>query len=353
MEKNHLPIGKLPVRYLEDMLASVHQMDERVLLGPGIGLDCAIIDAGPTLWALKTDPITFASEEIGWYTVQINANDIATTGATPRWMMVALLLPEGKTNAALIDGINTQLNQACKEIGVSIIGGHTEITHGLERPILVATMIGEVSRETLITPRGAQPGDHLLLTKGVPIEATAIIAREFGSKLRGTIDHPDQLSLDELKEAKDFLYRPGISILKDARIACRAGQINAMHDPTEGGLYSALWELAQACEFPLQVDLSQVNIPPLSQRIFRILGLDPFGAIASGALLMSIPAQQAPGICLALKDGGINCQQFGKVLSYGELPIEADQKPSVWHWKDKDFRQLPWPKRDEITKLYE
>jgi len=152
-----LPVGKLPMKMLARLLNQTEIKDERVLVGPGIGMDCAVLDLGEKLLVLKSDPITFATDEIGWYAVQINANDLATTGATPRWMMVTVLLPEGKTDEALIQEINDQLQQACAKLGISVIGGHTEVTYGIDRPILSSTLIGEVEREKLITPRGAAP----------------------------------------------------------------------------------------------------------------------------------------------------------------------------------------------------
>ena len=293
---HNLPVGKLPPDLLARLLAQSPVQDPRVVLGPGIGLDCALIDAGNNLLAFKSDPITFASDEIGWYAVQVNTNDIATTGATPRWLLVTLLLPGQGTTAELVEAIFQQLQTACQEFGVTIVGGHTEITHGLARPILMGTMIGEVRREDLVTPRGALRGDLLLLTKGVPIEATAILAREFPDRLaRLGLELGDDPGLNEseLQEAQAFLYEPGISVLRDASIATRAGEVHAMHDPTEGGLYAALWELARACGHALAVDLEAVPVPQLSARICRILGLDPLGAIASGALLLAASPGEA------------------------------------------------------------
>lgn len=154
---NILPVGKLPMEMLARLLNQTEIKDDRVLVGPGIGMDCAVLDLGEKLLVLKSDPITFATDEIGWYAVQINANDLATTGATPRWMMVTVLLPEGKTDEALIQEINDQLQQACAKLGISVIGGHTEVTYGIDRPLLSSTLIGEVEREKLITPRGPPP----------------------------------------------------------------------------------------------------------------------------------------------------------------------------------------------------
>ena len=176
-----LPLGKLPPTLLAQLLAQAPIFDDRVLLKPGIGLDCAVIELGDTLLVFKSDPITFATDEIGWYLVQVNSNDIATMGATPRWLLVTMLLPEGKTTADLANKINQQLVAACQEKGISLIGGHTEVTYGLDRPILVGTLIGEVTRERLVTPQGINVGDHILLTKGIPIEATAILS----TSLRG------------------------------------------------------------------------------------------------------------------------------------------------------------------------
>ena len=260
-----LPVGKLPPDLLAQLISQAPIRDERVLLGPGIGLDCAVIDNGPNLLVFKTDPITFVTEDIGWYAVQVNCNDIATTGAIPRWMLVTLLLPDQGTDEGQVRRIFEQVYQACEKIDVALIGGHTEITYGLNRPILVGTMIGEVSRGKLITPKGARPGDRILLTKGVPIEATAILAREFYDQLS------EVLTGEELRCAADYLFDPGISVLEDARMATEAGEITAMHDPTEGGLASALWELAQASGRALIFDPRMVHIPDLAAKILPVV----------------------------------------------------------------------------------
>jgi len=361
-----LPIGKLPADILAKILERTPVDDPRVLLGPGIGLDCAVIEAGDNLLVLKSDPITFATDAIGWYAVQIAANDVATTGAIPRWLLVTYLLPEKKTTPELIESIQSQLSAACQEIGVSIVGGHTEITFGLERPILVATMIGEVDRDQLITPRGARPGDKLLLTKGVPIEATAILAREFEDRLvdrrnKGKKDITKTaressealgkefffLREEELEEARNFIYRPGINVQREAQIAVRAGRVHAMHDPTEGGIYTALWELAQASGLSLHVDLTSISIPSLSARICKILEVDPYSAIASGALLLAVPESEVSGISKAIQEAGILCVEIGEAVSESEFP-------SVWSKTGEGILQpVPQPSRDAIATLFD
>ena len=334
---SYLPVGKLPPDLLEQLLVQIPVHDPRVLLGPGIGLDCAVLDLGVTLLVLKSDPITFATDKIGWYAVQVNANDIATTGAQPRWFMTTLLLPEERTTPEMISIINADIHNACQQIDVSIIGGHTEITFGLERPILVGTMIGEVDHQKLITPRGANPGDRILLTKGVPIEATAILAREFPKQLGS------HLSPEEIEKASAFLYTPGISVLKDAQIAIKAGKVTAMHDPTEGGLSSALWELSHASNCSVTIDPRAVFIPPLSKRICQVFNLDPLAAIASGALLLTAPAQHVVNIRSALESQGISCHEIGVV--------EAGPA-TVFQITDSGRQNLPLPARDEIARLF-
>ncbi|KAI9129696.1 AIR synthase family protein [Acaryochloris sp. CCMEE 5410] len=334
MTQDPLPVGKLPSHLLAHLLSQTPIHDPQVLLGPGIGHDCAVVDGGAKLWVIKSDPITFVTDDIGWYVVQINANDIATTGATPRWLMATILLPEQRTTATLAERIHQQIYTACQEINVSLIGGHTEITYGLDRPIVVGTLIGEVARDCLITPRGAKPGDRILLTKSVPIEATAILAREYSEQIS------QALTSDELTQARGYLYKPGISVLRDAQLANQAGLVSAMHDPTEGGLLAALWELAQASNCQLVIDLEKVPISDLSAHICRVFKIDPLAAIASGALLLTAPQRDAPSICRTLNTSGIPCCEIGDVQS---------GNATVWSRTALEKEPLPCPSRDAIA----
>ncbi|MEJ2700745.1 MAG: AIR synthase related protein [Desulfuromonadales bacterium] len=206
MNRESLPVGKIPAELLGRFLARAPTADSRVILGPGIGLDCAVVESGAKLMVFKSDPVTFVAEEIGYYAVHVNANDIATTGAAPCWMLVTFLLPEAQSTPAMVEELFEQVARGCREIGVTLIGGHSEVTHGLQRPIVAGTMVGEVDRDKLVTPRGAAPGDRLLLTKGVPLEATAVLARELPDRLTMVLDDR------ELATARNFLADPGISL---------------------------------------------------------------------------------------------------------------------------------------------
>ncbi len=330
-----LPTGKLPPELLRRLLARAPITDERVVVRPGPGLDCAVIDLGDRLLVMKSDPITFATDEIGWYLVQVNANDLATTGATPRWLLLTMLLPEGGTTPERVEAWAGQVFSACEALGISVVGGHTEITHGLDRPIMAGTLIGEAERGRLVTPDGARPGDRVLLTKGVPIEGTALAAREFARRLTGV------LNADELAEAQAYLTRPGISVVGDAQIALGAGRVTAMHDPTEGGLAGALWELAEACGHSLVVDLDRVPVPALAAKVCAALGIDPLRTIASGALLLTAPPEAAARIVGALAATGITCADIGAVRA-GEPQVTVGGQ-----------QMLARPARDEIARLFE
>lgn len=338
------PLGKLPAEHLARLLTRYAPDDKRVILGPGVGRDAAIISfglpahggAGRFLVA-KTDPITFASDEIGWYAVHVNANDVACTGATVCWFLATLLLPESHTDAALVDTIFEQIAGACADLGVGLVGGHTEITYGIDRPIVVGCMLGEVTSERLVRPDMVRPDDALIVTKGIAVEGTAIIARERNEELAG-------LGESFLERCQGFLYDPGISVVRDAAIATGAGNVHAMHDPTEGGLATGLWELAEAAGVGLIVDESAIPILPETQTLCAQLGLDPLGLIASGTLLLAVAPEDTAPILNALAKAGIAATCIGVV---------AEREPGVVLQSATGERPLPRFERDEIARLFE
>lgn len=333
-----IPVGKIPPQILAKIISASPTSGNRVLLGPGIGLDCAVLDFGATALVLKTEPITFATANIGWYAVQIAANDIATTGAVPKWLLLTALLPEKLTTPSLVEQISTQVAETCRTLDIALIGGHTEVTVGIDRTILVSTLIGEVAKDRLITPRGARPGDRIILTKGIPIEATALLAAEFPDQVTGL------LTVEEIDQARAFLYHPGISVLRDAQIAAATAAVTAMHDPTEGGIATALWELAEACRNTLLVETEKIHVPELSQKICSAFHIDPFGAIASGALLLTVMPEKQSQVLTALASASIQASVIGEVQS---------GQPVVYQKTAQGFEILKRFERDEITRVYE
>ena len=166
--------GKLPPEMLARLLSKIPRRDPRVVLGSGIGGDAAVLDfaappalpgppgpagAGGTgsgndrLLIAKTDPITFATDLIGWYAVHVNANHVACPGAAPRWFLASALLPESWDEAD-VERLFDQLVEACAGLGVSLVGGHTEVTGGLDRPIVAGCMLGEVERARAVATGG-------------------------------------------------------------------------------------------------------------------------------------------------------------------------------------------------------
>ncbi len=331
------PVGKLPLELMQRLL-DFPIPDPRVRLGPGIGLDAAVVDMGDRCLVVKADPITFATDAIGWYAVQINANDIATTGALPRWMMAILLLPEGRTDVELVERIFQQLRSACEATGITLIGGHSEVTYGLDRPIIAGFMLGEVHPDRLITPRGARAGDSVILSKPIAIEGTSVIAREKRTELLPIFGEAF------LDRCAGFLYNPGISVVEDAQIALRAGRVHAMHDPTEGGLATGLWELAQAAGLGIRVDGEAVPIYPETRALCQHYELDPWGLLASGSLLIVAPPEDAPAIRDALIAAGRPAAIIGELQ-----PVEEGC------WIERAGRReplQPFP-RDELARLFE
>ncbi len=336
--RDSLPVGKLEMDYLEQVLARYAQVNERVVVGAQVGEDATVIDFGDRYLVAKTDPITFATEEIGWYAVNVNANDVAATGAIPRWFLATVLLPAGSTDRALVEGIFSQLSDACRQLGVSFCGGHTEITYGLDRPIVVGQMLGEVERDKLVTTAGAQVGDDIILTKGIAIEATSIIAQEKAGELAS------KYPADFIARCQGFLQQPGISVVRDAQIATAQARIHAMHDPTEGGLAMGLRELAQAAEAGLLVHQERIEILPETTLLCADYGLDPLGIIASGSLLIVLSPVDSARVIEKLEEAGIAAAIIGQVVARKEgLKLMAGGM----------IRDLPYFERDEIAKLFE
>ncbi len=332
-----LNAGKLPLDLLGNLLAEVESADPRVVLGPKPGEDAALIDFGDRYLVAKTDPITFATNLIGWYMVNVNANDLAVMGATPKWLLATLLLPEG-TRETKVAEIFEQLRDACSELGVTLVGGHTEVTYGLDRPIAVGAMLGEVDRDRAILSSGVQPGDSLILTKGVAVEGTSILSREAADELntRGA-------DADSIERAAGFLFDPGISVLKDARVATEAGEVHAMHDPTEGGLSGGLYELAAASGVGFDIDADSIPILPECKLFCDALGLDPLGLIASGSLLAAVAPSSTDAVLDALS---------GKAIDASVIGVANDDAEEITLHSDGSSSEFPRFPRDELARFF-
>ncbi len=337
LKRDRLPVGKLPPHLLEALLAGCTvPKSSGVILGPRFGEDAAVIDLGRKFLVAKTDPITFTSARIGWYAVNINANDVATLGARPRWFLATLLLPENGTTPGLARGILQEVLRACRALGVTLCGGHTEITSGLDRPIVVGHMLGEVEKSRLVRKESQRPGDLVILTKGVAVEGTAILARSKGHQLARRIGERT------VRRAKRLLFHPGISVVRDACVALRSGEIHAMHDPTEGGLLAGLYELAHAGRVGLRIWKDRIPVLKETLAFSQALGFDPLALIASGALLVVATPRSAPNVLRAFARTKIASAVIGEVRRESEgLRIVHRGRA----------RPLRIPERDELARL--
>lgn len=329
--------GKLPNDLLASLLERIPPRDPRVVIGPGIGHDAAVMDTGaPELLVAKTDPITLAGEMAGWYAVHVNANDIACTGAKPEWFLATLLLPAG-AEPRLAEEIFDQITEACATLGVTLVGGHTEITLVLDRPIVVGAMLGQVTRARLVRPDGGKPGDALILTKGIAVEGTSVLARDAPDRLRA-------LGVAEatIELARGYLADPGISVVIDAGVACDTARVHAMHDPTEGGLATALYEMAEASRVGIVIERNTVNILPATAEICAAAGLDPLGLLASGALLIAVAEDDCGSVISALAEAGVPAARIGSLVTQDSGVIMSDKSGR---------RPVPHFETDEVARF--
>jgi thiamin-phosphate kinase len=306
MSKKLLSVGKLEPEVLRRFVFSrLGVANSRVILGPTIGEDASVIDFEDKVLVVHSDPITGAVENIGWLAVNIAANDIATRGVKPRWVLIVLLLPSNMSLTQL-KRITQQIDKAAKELGIAIVGGHSEVTPGIQRPIIIATAMGETEKNNLVRSDGAKIGDHVIITKGVAIEGTAILSTELAEQVKKKIDPK------LVENAQRFIEK--ISVVKDALTAVDAGGVHAMHDVTEGGVAAGLQEIAWASDVGIVTYEEKIPIYRETELICQALKIDPLKTIGSGALIISAHSAKAKEIVASLRKKGISASVVGEVV---------------------------------------
>lgn len=306
MTSRSLPVGKLDPTALKQLILSrLGNQDPRVMLGPNIGEDATVIDFGDKALVVHSDPITGSFENLGWLAVNVCANDIATRGIRPLWILTVLLLPENFTLNQL-KSITSQIDEAARQLGVAVVGGHSEVTASVNRPIVITTAIGETIDKKFVRTSGAQVGDSLIVTKGAAIEGTAILAHEMSDFLEGKIGKT------MVEKAKQFIRMT--SVVKDGLAAVEVGGVNAMHDATEGGIAGGLQEIAWASNVSVVAYEEKIPISPETESVCRALGIDPLKTISSGTLIISTRPETADKIVAKLEEKGIRASIMGKVI---------------------------------------
>ncbi len=308
--------------------------DARVIVGPSVGEDAAVVKIGKTMLVLKTDPVTYATDLIGWYAVNINANDVATRGAEPAWFQASILLPPG-SEPSMAENISKQISDAAKALNIAVTGGHTEVTPGIKNPIVVGDMHGLVLGQKPISTAGAKIGDSIVMTKCAGIEGTSLIAREKKEELLRVFD------AQFVERCAKFVFDPGLSIIKEAALALDF-DVTAMHDPTEGGVAMGAQEIAEASGKSVELWQEKIVVRPETRRICQKYALNPLGLLGSGSMLATFDPRDAERFVAAVARTGVESSVVGEVLSgKGKSRIVAD----------KATLPLSFSERDEVLKV--
>lgn len=325
-----MKVGKVPENVLKrSVFKQLHTKREEVLLGAGVGEDCAAMQLREDeVFVISTDPITGTAQDIGELAIQITVNDLASAGAEPIGVMLTILLPE-ETEEAELKTVMAQVESACEKNRIQVMGGHTEVTTVVNQVVISVTGVGKAKEGSMISTAGAEPGMDILLTKWIGIEGTAILAKEKEEELRGRFSQP---FIDRAKALDQYL-----SVLPEAATAVKSG-VAAMHDVTEGGIFGALWELAEASGVGLEIDLKKIPLKQETVEICEYFGVNPYGLISSGSMLMA--AKDGNGLVLELEKAGIPAVVIGKATAGNDrVLLNEDER-----------RFLEPPKTDELYK---
>lgn len=253
--------------------------DELVIKGPEYGEDAAVIRLGDNNLVIHLDPISTGIENIGWLSIHIPANDIAVTGAEPRWALPSVQVPEDMPDSD-ISNILDDISEASSKLGVSLIGGHTEKLEFIDRPLITTTMIGLTNKP--IFTSDSKPGDLIVQVGAAGIEGTWILVSDYAKEL---VDRG--VSQEIIKEVGG--WRQDISVVKDALTFDQIA--TSMHDVTEGGLLQGLYEMARASGNRFVIDKKPI-VRKETVRICNLLKIEPLALISSGCLIATVPPDE-------------------------------------------------------------
>lgn len=301
---------------------------EDVVIGPSLGEDAAAMRLGEGYLVAASDPITGAEGPIGRLLVHVNANDVATMGARPQWFLPVVLLPEGASEDDLAS-IMDQMSQAAKEVGAVIVGGHTEVTPGLDRPLVSGCMLG--TTDSLVSSAGIRAGDALVLTKGAAIEGSCILATDRAAEVETAVGR------ELAEEARR--YTDLISIVPEAQVAAKE-KCTAMHDVTEGGVLGALHELCSAGGVGFRIEVSRILVSDATRAICDHYSIDPLKTISSGSLLVSASPERAETIVSGIRALGVWADIIGYAVDLDEGTTMIDEKGTA--------HEAPFPPQDHL-----
>ncbi len=307
-----------------------------VVVGPGIGLDVGAVRVDGKVLVSHSDPVHGAVRHVAWLAVHVASNDVATAGVQPSWVLPTILLPPS-WDERMLDELTGQVDSAAREVGASVIGGHTGVVEGLKRPLVVVTAMGLGEEGKVITAAGARPGDLIYMTKWAALEGTAILAEDFGDVLLSKGVDPSAIS-----SAAGLMSM--VSVVKEALALASSGAVHAMHDPTRGGIAEGLAEMATASSVAIEVREEDVPILEQTRQFSRALGFDPLWMISSGVLLFASPPGSEGRVEEAL--AGVQHAVIGRVVGPGPRVVirRADGRTEVI--------EDAHPERDELASLW-
>ena len=329
-----LPVGKLYTDLLKETVFShILHLRPEVMVRPGVGEDCATIDFGKYECVMSTDPITAAISEIGRLAIHITCNDIASNGVEPLGIMLAMMLPIG-TTVGEIETIMMQAQEVASSLGVEIIGGHTEITPAVNRPVIVSTAIGRTLAGGSQKAENMRPGDIILMTKQAGLEGTGIIASDFADQLS------EVLTAEEIAEAKGYMNL--VSVVKEGVAAGNMGTAG-MHDITEGGVLGAVWELSEISGVGVELEEDKIPVSEVTRKICDHFGINYLRLISSGCMMIIVHPDREEAVMEAIRNVGVDVTRIGRVMEQGA--------PRVLIGKDGVVREIDPPESDELYKV--
>ncbi|WP_432408015.1 AIR synthase family protein [Wukongibacter sp. M2B1] len=315
-----MKVGKLDSELLQKIIFSNIKLHrDEVMVRPGIGEDCAVVDFGEYALVMSTDPITGASSEVGKLAVHINCNDIATNGIEPLGLMMTILAPEGTTENE-IEEIMKQASYEAGKLNVEIIGGHTEITGAVNRIVISATAIGRQLKSKIVKSLGVKVGDKIIMTKTAGLEGTGIIAHDLENKLNSTF------SREIIENAKKMVNY--ISVVKEGVISGKIGA-SSMHDVTEGGILGAVWEICRASKLGCNIYKGRITVAKETAEICKFFNIDPLRLVSSGTMLITINPEKEDELICELRKNKVKASVIGEITEDGCLLIENDKKIEI------------------------
>lgn len=304
-----LKVGKLDSDLLKrSVIDKIKYKRPEVLTKAGIGEDCAVIDFGEAECVMSTDPITAAVGEIGRLAIHISCNDVASNGIEPLGIMLVVLLPVGTTEED-VTLLMEQAAEAAAACHVEIIGGHTEITTAVNKPIIVSTAVGRGRKGQSASAETIQVGDEILLTKVAGLEGTGIIAGDFHEEVKAFLTDA------EMQEAAAMLSQ--VSVVREGVVAGCVGT-HGMHDITEGGVLGAIWEMCQIAQVGAEVWQEAIPIAQVTQKICAHYGIDPLRLISSGAMLIMVSPEKKEEMVQRLHAADVPVCAIGRILPADE-----------------------------------